>query len=685
MKRISNLAAALLLLFAINSQLAPASAQGTAFTYQGRLNSTGAPVSGNYDVVFALYNDPLLGNQVGTAVTNSAVTVTNGLFTTAVDFGATPWTGQPLHLELLVRTNGSGSLTLLSPRQSLAPSPYAIFANTASNVSGTVSAGQISGPVGSANLAGTYGGAVALTNANNTFNGNYFGNGANVTNVNAGLLGGLPAASFWQLGGNIVSSGQFIGAVNNQPLQLLAGNVPALRLIPDNSGQGAPNVIGGSPANYISSSVAGSVIGGGGATNYYGQAVGNSIFGSYAVIGGGQWNTNYANNGVLGGGQLNTVGDQVASYDGENATVGGGQQNLADSYLATVAGGGYNQATGPGSFIGGGGLASTFGLYGNFASGLNSVVCGGAENSANGTNSTIPGGFANVANGIYSFAAGQQAHALNQGAFVWADSQSATFSSTANDQFLIRAAGGVGINTPTPSSALEVNGDTRMDGNRLLLLTGSGGTNDGLGYGTGNLPRIGAAGPFLFGYTGGALGAIGPNTVCLSWDASGDVAVSNNLTSGSLNVRTTTYLAGNVGIGVGSNPSYLLRVGTGGAYCNGTTWVNGSDRNTKQNFDPVDPREVLAKVSAMPITEWQYQVEDAGTKHIGPMAQDFHAAFGLNGSDDKHISTVDEGGVALAAIQGLNQKLAEKDARIQNLEKKLDDLQAMVKQLAEKK
>jgi len=83
MKRISNLAAALLLLFAINSQLAPASAQGTAFTYQGRLNSTGAPVSGNYDVVFALYNDPLLGNQVGTAVTNSAVTVTNGLFTTA--------------------------------------------------------------------------------------------------------------------------------------------------------------------------------------------------------------------------------------------------------------------------------------------------------------------------------------------------------------------------------------------------------------------------------------------------------------------------------------------------------------------------------------------------------------------------------------------------------------------------
>ena len=65
------------------------------------------------------------------------------------------------------------------------------------------------------------------------------------------------------------------------------------------------------------------------------------------------------------------------------------------------------------------------------------------------------------------------------------------------------------------------------------------------------------------------------------------------------------------------------------------------------------------------------------------MAQDFKAAFQLS-ADDKHISLVDEGGVALAAIQGLNQKLNEKDAEIQNLEKRLDELQAVVKQLAQK-
>jgi hypothetical protein len=683
MKRISFLVAALLLL-TIDSQLAPAFAQGTAFTYQGRLNSTGAPVSGNYDVVFALYNDPLLGDQVGAAVTNSAVSVMNGLFTTTVDFGAAPWTGQPLYLELLVRTNGSGALTLLSPRQPVTPSPYAIFATSASNVSGTISATQISGPVGSANLAGTYGSAVAVTNGNNTFNGNYFGNGASVTNVNAAVLGGLPPSGFWQLGGNTVSSGQFIGSVNDIPLEFEVDNVPALRLIPDGFGYGAPNVVGGSQANFAGGGAFGSVIGGGGAMSYVGSPTGNSVYGWFGVVGGGAWNTNYANWGTLGGGSLNTIGDSGSTFDGEVSTVCGGQENLANGYCATVVGGIQNQATGVGAFVGGGGADIAYN-YGNNASGISSVVGGGEGNTASGTNSTIPGGYANLASGKYSFAAGQNAQAQNQGAFVWADSQSSTFSSTANNQFLIRAAGGVGINTTTPSSTLEVNGDTRIDGNRLLLLASSGGTNDGLGYGTGDLPRIGAAGPFLYGYTGGALGAIGPNTICLSWDASGNVAVSNNLTTASLNVRTASSLLSYVGIGTAANPSYLLKVGSGGAYCNGTTWVNGSDRNTKQNFDQVDPREVLAKVSALPITEWQYKLEDADTKHIGPMAQDFHAAFGLNGSDDKHISTVDEGGVALAAIQGLNQKLAEKDAQIQNLEKKLDDLQAMVKQLAEQK
>jgi hypothetical protein len=138
---------------------------------------------------------------------------------------------------------------------------------------------------------------------------------------------------------------------------------------------------------------------------------------------------------------------------------------------------------------------------------------------------------------------------------------------------------------------------------------------------------------------------------------------------------------GNVGIG-STNPANLLVVGgaTSPAYCNGTSWVNGSDRNSKQDFATVNPRDVLEKVSALPITEWQYKVQP-GEEHIGPMAQDFHAAFGLNGGDDKHISTVDEGGVALAAIQGLNQKLQEKDAKIQQQAKEIAQLQQQFAEL----
>jgi hypothetical protein len=104
-----------------------------------------------------------------------------------------------------------------------------------------------------------------------------------------------------------------------------------------------------------------------------------------------------------------------------------------------------------------------------------------------------------------------------------------------------------------------------------------------------------------------------------------------------------------------------------------------------------------AKVAALPITLWNFKT-DAGTRHIGPMAQDFHSAFNV-GTDDKHIATVDEEGVALAAIQGLNQKveelknaLAHRDAENMELKQqndslaqRLNELEAAVKSLVEKK
>lgn len=95
---------------------------------------------------------------------------------------------------------------------------------------------------------------------------------------------------------------------------------------------------------------------------------------------------------------------------------------------------------------------------------------------------------------------------------------------------------------------------------------------------------------------------------------------------------------------------------------NGSLFTRGavnppSDRNLKQNFEPVNARDVLEKVAALAVKTWEYK-SDTGTRHIGPVAQDFYAAFGV-GTDDKHIATVDADGVALAAIQGLNRKVED--------------------------
>jgi Chaperone of endosialidase len=109
-----------------------------------------------------------------------------------------------------------------------------------------------------------------------------------------------------------------------------------------------------------------------------------------------------------------------------------------------------------------------------------------------------------------------------------------------------------------------------------------------------------------------------------------------------------------------------------------------SDRNAKTNFSSVNALTVLEKVTHLPIQRWNYKDDSSSLQHVGPMAQDFHAAFGLNGSDDKHISTVDVQGVALAAIQGLNQKLEQKDARINSLESKLAALATRLEALEKK-
>ncbi len=108
-----------------------------------------------------------------------------------------------------------------------------------------------------------------------------------------------------------------------------------------------------------------------------------------------------------------------------------------------------------------------------------------------------------------------------------------------------------------------------------------------------------------------------------------------------------------------------------------SAWVVGSDRNGKEEFQAIDADDVLRRVAALPISTWKWKHQDASIRHMGPMAQDFAAAFNL-GETPLGISTVDADGVALAAIQGLNAKVDDKDARIAALERAIAQMQARV-------
>src|SRR6266446_915344 len=122
--------ALLLALSTLNSPLSTF-AQGTTFTYQGRLNDGGNPATGIYDLRFTLYDAASNGNVPtgGGPLTNAPTGVTNGLFTVTLDFGGSPFDGSPRWLEIGVRTNGSANpYATLTPRQALTASPYAITA-----------------------------------------------------------------------------------------------------------------------------------------------------------------------------------------------------------------------------------------------------------------------------------------------------------------------------------------------------------------------------------------------------------------------------------------------------------------------------------------------------------------------------------------------------------------------------
>jgi hypothetical protein len=464
-----------------------ASSMGTAFTYQGRLAENGNSVNGSYDLQFTLYDAVTNGSVRAGPVTNVAVAVTNGLFTTTLDFGADVFDGAAGWLEIGVRA-GTNAFTTLSPRQPVTPAPYALYASSAgvaTNATGVATNTIMSWAIATNQVVKSLNGLrddvtlaagsnITITNDDNT--------------ITIAAVGGGGGGTSWELTGNAAAPGNFLGTINNTPLEFRVMGQRALKL---ELTAFSPNVIGGFNGNNAGAAV-GATIGGGGESNNInrvsadfgtiGGGEGNDVLSQEATIGGGFQNTiaNNSDYAVIAGGQENWInGASANSFIGGgwqnyitnawNATLSGGERNnILNSTKGTIAGGSHHVISNSvGSVIAGGNAnlivnseyASIAGGTDNRAFGVYAAMGGGGYNRATGGFATVPGGSNNFAAGSCSLAVGQNAKAMHNGTFVWADSQAGDFWSTNSDTFIIRATNGVAINKNSPAAALDVNGD----------------------------------------------------------------------------------------------------------------------------------------------------------------------------------------------------------------------------------
>lgn len=217
------------------------------------------------------------------------------------------------------------------------------------------------------------------------------------------------------------------------------------------------------------------------------------------------------------------------------------------------------------------------------------------------------------------------------------------------------SSGDIAIGTNSPRAKLDIH---QSQTGSFLRLSRAGAPEEYLNVRGGPVPGIGTA----FAFETRRWNGSGYDTLIPFYlDASGDVGMAG----------ATLYAkyGGNVGIGTTSPQAKLDVAGQ----INCATLALTSDRNQKQDFRAVAAPEILTKVIGMPFTTWAY-TNSPNVRHLGPMAQDFKAAFNL-GEDDKHIGAGDGIGVALAAIKGLHEMVQEKDARIATLESRMANLE----------
>ena len=339
------------------------------------------------------------------------------------------------------------------------------------------------------------------------------------------------------------------------------------------------------------------------------------------VIGGFGGNGTFPGNSVASG----VVGATIAGGGGGILVGNSAYPNVVTGAWGTIGGGANNQA-------GGGNAATVAGGFQNNASSTESTIGGGNQNTASGLDATIGGGGINTASG---------------------------------DDATV---GGGGNNTASGLSATVAGGAQNTAS--LEGATVAGGENNK------------AAGQFSMVLGGQSTSALGQYSL-----AAGHIATANY--DGSFVWSDTT------GIAFDNAPNQFIAQASGGVtfysapgaaagvvlVAGSSSWASLSDRNVKANVSAVDGQALLARLAAIPVSTWNYKTQPDSVRHMGPMAQDFRAAFGL-GEDDKHISTLDAEGVALAAIQALyqtvtqlKQDLGDKDQQIAELRARLAHLE----------
>ncbi|MGA2556762.1 MAG: tail fiber domain-containing protein [Verrucomicrobiota bacterium] len=628
----------LLVLLAALAGIHKAAAQGTAFTYQGQLNVGAAPADGSYDFVFALYDNAQNGNQIGPAVTNSAVGVTNGLFTTTIDFGSGLFTGSNYWLNLSVRSNSTGPFTDLAPRQPVTPAPYAVFANTASNLSGTLLASQLSGPVPLAQLP-----AAVLTNNQDgaTLNGTFSGDGSGLTNLNTVSFSSTMAlgplnwnVSFW--GDSLSDGGGTGGPYGNLCTSFIPQIVPTI------------NGYSGQNSAYILSQF----------------RAASSQWPNVQVIWSGNNDVNSTYTLAAAEAVTNNIWQMIT--------------NLPAPTNYIIIGIDCNQSNSNGTPNQAGILLMNTWLSNTYSPRYLDVYHMLLSHPSTSQD------LLDVAGGVVPTSLRYDAVHLNLAGYTLVASNVCWILSNTVYAQPVRMSSLPAL-ASAPPLATNLSSLTVSPGPAKIYCPKNlpWGSNSISLYDTTPWAQgVGASIGFL-GYVDGVPDYTTLATIeaqkenSTSGDGTGDLVFNvrknpNSVSSEVMRLR-------------GSDSNAVFQGGVSAVSFTANGVLLTSDRNAKENFAPLDGQKVLAKVAALPLTKWNYKTDGKEVQHIGPMAQDFQAEFQLNGGDDQHISVVDEGGVALAAIQGLNQKLNVKDAEIQALKQSVEELKEMVQTLAGKK